>query len=773
MKRLISTAILAIAAIGLSMGAKYQLIDSNWQFSNDSLIWRSVDLPHDWSIEGDFSQSAPANNDGAYLPTGKGYYTKNLHIDRKAPDKCYRLYFEGAYMNSEVKVNGKKVGGHPYGYSSFFCDITDAVKDGDNIIEVMVDNSLQRNCRWYTGSGIYRHVWTIESNNVHFEPWGIAITTDKAKNGDANINILFSVDNHLAAPLSHTCDIAIIDPHGNVSSATSGLNISSDQNNVNVALSKPMLWDIDSPNIYKAMLMLKDDSGKCVDTLYQDFGIRYIDFSTNGFLLNGKPLLLNGACVHHDNGLLGAKSYDAAEYRKAKLLKDAGFNAVRCSHNPPAPAFLKACDEIGLLVIDESFDGWRQSKTEHDYAELFDSCWHDDVTAMVLRDRNHPSVIAWSIGNEVIERKQIEIVTTAHKLAWLCRNLDPSRPVTSALAAWDNDWEIYDPLAAELDITGYNYMIHKAEGDHERVPDRIMWQTESYPRDAFQNWKTAVSHPYILGDFVWTGIDYLGESGIGRHYYNGQVPGEHWERQLWPWHGALCGDIDITGYRKPISHYREFLYNKLDGIYMAVREPNGYKGEIKETLWGNYPTYESWNWQGWEGKPIDVEVITSEPTVKLYLNDTLIGEKECNEANGWKAIFSLDYQPGALTAKAGVKSTTIYTAGKPAGIRLTADKNNYMANGQDVAFVIAEVVDANGHLVPNADCDLIFTVKGPGVILGTCSADMTDLQKYTSNTRHTSNGRALVAIRTTDKKGKIKLNCSTNGIKAQTVLLSK
>ncbi len=268
---------------------------------------------------------------------------------------------------------------------------------------------------------------------------------------------------------------------------------------------------------------------------------------------------MNGGCVHHDNGCLGAAAFNRAEERRVELLKSAGFNAIRTSHNPPSEAFLDACDRLGMMVIDESFDGWKEQKTPYDYAKVFDAWWQRDLESMVLRDRNHPSIIMWSTGNEIIERKKPEAVETAKMLANCIRTIDPTRPVTSAMTTWDNDWEIFDTLFAAHDIGGYNYQLHRAESDHRRVPSRVIVQTESFPRDAFANWKMVQSNNYIIGDFVWTALDYLGESGIGRWYYPGETPGEHWENDFFPWHGAYCGDIDLTGWRKPISHYRNIL----------------------------------------------------------------------------------------------------------------------------------------------------------------------------------------------------------------------
>ena len=739
MKKILS--ILFAAAFALSSGGaekqplRKQLFDSGWQFSRDSMVWQNVDLPHDWSIEGPFDRDAPAGNDGGYLPTGKGWYRKELRVKNEElrVKNRLRLYFEGVYMNSEVYVNGQLAGGHPYGYSSFFVDITPYVVAGINRIEVRVDNSKQKNCRWYSGSGIYRHVWLMTTGMNYIDEWSVSVTT----------------------PDIHTVCISgeLVREDGRREPLSKTIHVEN-----------PRLWSPDDPFLYETTL---EAEGDAVPVTY---GIRTIEWSAGkGLLLNGKNILLNGGCVHHDNGILGAAAYDDAEYRKARLMKEAGFNAVRTSHNPPSEAFLRACDELGLLVIDEVFDGWRDKKNTYDYATLIDQWWQEDIKAMVLRDRNHPSVFCWSIGNEVIERKKIEVVRTASRMAGLCRELDPERrPVTSALAAWDSDWDIYDPLAAQHDIVGYNYMIHKAESDHERVPSRVMMQTESYPRDVWQNYRMTTDHPYVIGDFVWTAIDYLGESGIGRWYYEGDPAGEHWERRLYPWHGAYCGDIDLTGHRKPVSHYRSMLWNR-DGehLYMAVREPDGYNGKVKTTRWGTWPTFESWNWPGHEGKPIEVVVCSHYPRVKLYLNGELIAEKPVSEG---MALFRMNYQPGVLRAE-GVSKTeagetvSLHTAGNPCMIRLTAEPANCNGNGASLVFVNVEMLDKDGHLNPMADTQLTASVTGPAEVIAFGNADIKDCDVLTDNRQRTWKGRALLVLKTKGKAGKITVKVQGEGLK--------
>ena len=364
----------------------------------------------------------------------------------------------------------------------------------------------------------------------------------------------------------------------------------------------------------------------------------------------------------------------------------------------------------------------------------------------------------------MIERKKIEVVKTAHQLAERIRQQDPEhRPVTSALAAWDQDWDIYDPLAAEHDIVGYNYMMFKAESDHERVPGRVMMQTESFPRDAWQNYERTMAHSYIVGDFVWTGLDYVGESGIGRYYYEGDVPGEGWERPLYPWHAAYCGDVDLTGKRKPVSYYRSLLWNG-GSTYMAVREPDGYHGKVKTSMWSTWPTTDSWTWQGWEGKPIEVVVYSREPQVKLYLNDLLIGEQPTKEM---KAVFTVNYQPGTLRAEAGSDRCELQAAGAPARIRLTADRQQMKADGQSLLFVTIEVVDKEGRVVPEAQLPLDVKVNGSGTLLAVGNANPRDNDPYYDAKHTTWNGRALAVVRSNGKRGTVVVTVNGTRLKVK------
>lgn len=768
-----------------NFGWKFQLGDmtdaSRPDF--DDSAWRSLDLPHDWSIEGTPEADNPMGNDGGYYPAGIGWYRKTFDFTPDAGRPETALYFEGVYMNARVFVNGNDLGGRPYGYSSFFLDVTPHLKAGRNVIAVRVDNSGQKNCRWYTGSGIYRNVKLVRTPKVHFEPWGVVV---RAK-ADDPLNASAEVETTVA---NHSDKEQLVTLEGQVQSLGSAERVAGftiqtrleagETRTVKIpklSLGKAELWSPENPALYQLTCSVRSDGG--TDRTEETFGVRNVEYSArHGLVLNGQPVELNGACVHHDNGPLGAAAYRDAEWRKARQLKEAGFNAVRTSHNPPSEDFLDACDHIGLLVIDESFDGWRTAKNTHDYSTLFDRWWTKDIESMVMRDRNHPSIFCWSIGNEIIERKSPEAVLTAYALAGHVRKFDPTRPVTSALAAWDSDWEIYDPLAAAHDIVGYNYMMHKGPSDHERVPDRIMMQTESYPRDAFVNWTRVNDYSYIIGDFVWTGIDYLGESGIGRYYYKGETEGEHYQRPHFPWHGAWCGDIDLTGWRKPISYYREMLHfpgrNKL---YLSVKEPSGYYGEIHETQWSVWPTWESWNWPGHEGKDIDVEIYSRYPAVRLYLNGKLVAEKATTREQEFKAVISVPYAPGTLRV-AGVEngreveSRMLETAGKAARIRLSADRTTMAADGQSLTYVNVEITDKSGRPMPIADNLLQFELEGPATLLATCSGDLKDCVPYTSPERKAWKGRAMAVVKSGKTPGEVTLTVKGKGLKKASVSLN-
>ena len=789
MNRLLLLLLTCIASVALQAETRTRF-NADWRFilQDDSTYrapespdgtWQRVDLPHDWSIAFTPNEQAPAGGEGGWYPTGTGWYRKHFRLTAAEAAVFNRwLYFEGVYERADVFVNGQLAGHHNYGYTGFNVHIAHLVREGDNVVAVRADNSNQKNCRWYAGSGIYRNVWMVTTGQQFLTSDNVQVTTPDLKtiavrtevgNGSdcwGEFNLVTEVDGQTQATR--------LECQGNdYATVTQTFSIA-----------QPKLWTPQTPNRYRVHLSLRSLEGKILDETDVFCGIRTVEYDAQqGFRLNGQPILINGACVHHDNGLLGAAAFDAAEARRVLLMKQAGFNLIRTSHNPPSPAFLDACDELGMLVVDEAFDGWRTQKNSNDFHLFFDKEAEEEMRSMVRRDRNHPSIIAWSLGNEVIERKDIRVVHTAKLLKQAALSMDTSRPITEALCAWDRDWEIYDPHADVLDIVGYNYMLFKHASDHERVPERVIWQTESYPADAFKNWKTVRDNIYVIGDMVWTGLDYLGESGIGGWRYASWPQGESWMRSQWPWHGAYCGDVDITGYRKPVSYYRSLLWNGVttaanNKLHLSVREPSGYVEPIRTTQWSTWPTWECWNWPGWEGKEIEVEVVSRYPRIRLYLNDQLVGEQPTTEAEEFRAIVRTAYQPGTLRAVGvdsdgrEVESATLSTASAPARIRLTADRTAYQADGEDVAFIAVEVLDAKGNVCAQSSDELTASLKGDASIAAFGTADLRDTTSIQAPQHTAWHGRAQIIVRAPRRGGISTLKVSAKGLQTATLRLN-
>jgi beta-galactosidase len=688
-------------------------------------------------------------------------------------------------------------------------------------LAVRVDNSAQPNSRWYSGSGIYRHVRVVVTDSVHVAHWGVLVSTTRASIEGGSLSVLTRVENESAAPARVTVETQILDrggkPVGHAQSAVEAAPGSATEASQEIAVSKPALWSPEAPALYRAVTRLRKD-GKVIDEVTTTFGIRTLAWSAEkGLLLNGKAIKLAGGCVHHDNGPLGAAAFDRAEERRVELLKAAGFNAVRTSHNPPSPAFLDACDRAGLLVLDEAFDTWKANKLKYDYGRNFDEWWQRDISAMVLRDRNHPSIVVWSIGNEIPELLVERGPAIAKRLADQVRSLDSSRPLTQAVPT-STSGPFPDAVLTVLDIAGYNYnLARNYADDHRRVPSRLMMTTESFPAAAFEQWQLAKDNPFILGDFVWTAMDYLGESGIGAWAYgtpqqasqaammmagmqgmadkmflamaNGvdlkammaQAGGNQGGQSPmsflapgYPWHAAQCGDLDLTGHRKPQSYYRDILWNGGDRVYATVRLPEPEGKKIIAVAWAVYPTLPSWTWPTQEGKELQVEVYSGVEKVRLYLNDKLIGEKATGRSEQFKAMFTVPYAPGTLKAVGirgdrAVAESVLTTAGNPVRLRLTADRTTLQAGGQDLSFVTVEAIDAEGRFQPNADQEVQFTITGPGAIAAVGNADGKDESPYQGDRRKLFQGRALVVVRTQGQSGAIQLTAKTAGL-AENVL---
>ena len=774
------------------------LFDNNWKFflgdaddakniSFNDASWRSLILPHDWSIEdlpnqsdsviGPFTSKSIGATATGYTVGGIGWYRKHFTLNN-ITNKKITIYFDGVYMNSDVWINEHHLGNHPYGYTPFYYDITPYLKqNGENVLAVRVRNE-GKNSRWYSGSGIYRHVWLTITNPVHVEQWGVYITTPDVSETSATINIATNLARfeNQSGLNSLKLRTQIFDTKNNVVATTEN-NFQNSNIKQTIAVTHPHLWSPESPYLYQAVTDILQGE-KIIDHVVTNFGIRSINITAdNGFLLNGKPIKLRGGCMHHDNGPLGAVTIDRAEERRVELLKQFGYNAVRTSHNPPSQQFLDACDRLGIIVIDEAFDMWERGKNPEDYHLYFDTCWKKDIDAMVLRDRNHPSVIFWSIGNEINERADAPGLVIAKNLRDEVKNLDSTRPVTEAICFfWDHPGYKWDTTAAAyalLDVGGYNYQWKEYENDHTKYPQRIMMGTESFPLEAFENWQQVEQHPYVIGDFVWTAMDYLGETGIG-HTALDSTPG--FLLQTFPWFNSFCGDIDLIGGKKPQSYYRDVIWNqsKLEMLVHAP-VPEGHKEAV--SAWGWYNEFHSYTFPGDEGKALQVHIYTRYDAVQLVLNGKVIGEQNVSPQTKFTATFTINYQPGVLKALGfqngkAVDSVVLLTAGKPTRVRLVADRTHIHADANDLAYVTAEVIDENGRLVPNAVLPLSFSVSGNGEILATGNANPSDAESMHQPQHKTFEGKCLIIIRAKGNAGTIKLKAKGEGLMTGEVVIT-
>ncbi len=823
-----------------------RLFNTGWKFMRDSLSgaeqpeyddsqWITVDLPHDWSIAdlpgedgpdqiGPFSKESPGGRRSTgHVIGGTGWYRKHFTLDKEDEGKIAVLRFDGVYMEAEVWINGSQAGVHKYGYTPFWFDITSLLNPpGEpNVIAVKVDN-IGRNTRWYSGSGIYRNVYLTLTRPLHVAVWGVYVTTPEVSEDSAVVDVAVTVRNDGNSPATADLRIRISDPGGRtVGEAETSTLLDTEYDETvkaRITVENPDLWSVESPDMYRVGITMETND-ETVDEYTQPFGIRSIDFSAEkGFLLNGKPVELRGGSLHHDNGLLGSAAIDRAEERRVEIMKAGGYNAIRCSHNPPSEAFLDACDRNGMLVIDEFSDIWEAPKNPQDYSRFFKTWWKKDQTDMVLRDRNHPCIIMWSIGNEILEKNDTSGLRIGKQLAGRFRELDPARPVTEAVN--DNwrrrglEWDSTAAAFALLDVGGYNYEWKWMESDHEKYPDRIMYGSESFPLEAYDYWQPVEKYPYVIGDFVWTGMDYLGEAAIGRSGYvsadqqnnrrrgggmppsggapqfggmppsggapaqapssGGPVPdmaaaGPFGSGSEWPaWFGAWCGDIDITGREKPQKLYRDVLWD-ISKLEINVHAPIPEGQTERVSMWGWPDEWPSWTWKGNEGKALQVRVFTKGDRVRLELNGNVVGERTLSEGDEYIASFEVPYEPGELRAVAFEKGSEIATkslktAGDPAGIRLVADRDVINADRNDLSFVTIEAIDENGQVVPDDSIRIKLSLTVNGEIAASGNASPYDMESVNKPVIKTFKGRAQAIIRPYETPGKISLKAEAEGL---------
>ena len=769
-----------------------ELFTSDWHFSlsDDSTAfredyrdtsWRVLELPHDWSIEGEFRVDNPAKPEGGGLPTGVGWYRKTFTVPASsAHKKKVFIEFDGVYRNSDVWINGHHLGKRASGYSSFRYELTPFLKFGDesNLIAVRVDNSAQPNSRWYSGSGIYRNVWLVTTGNVYVDHWGSFVTSTLPDNGAASVKLSVQLrkDTDDADPVRIATKIYGEDGTEVANADNDGI-VFKDSITIleqTFRLTNAQLWSVERPYRYKAVTSVY--RGKDLTDIYETpFGVRSFAFdSTKGFSLNGKPMKILGVCNHHDLGALGAAVNVRAMERQLEILKAMGCNAIRMAHNPPAPELLDLCDRMGFLVMDEAFDMWRKKKTRQDYHVDWDA-WHvRDLRDMVLRDRNHPSIILWSIGNEIREQFDSTGLAITRELASIVKKLDPTRPVTSALT--ENVPEknfIYQSGA--LDVLGFNYKQQDytlfpqrfpgakfiasettsalaTRGTYDMPSDSVRrwpvdyktplttgnadWTVSAYDNTSAywgstheETWKPVKQHDFISGLFVWTGFDYLGEP----------IP------YPWPARSSYFGIVDMAGFPK-------------DAYYLYQSE------------WTNTPVlhvFPHWNWT--PGQMVDVwAYYNAADVVELFVNGVSQGVKQ-KSADTLHAQWRIKYAPGILKAVsrkdgAVVLEREIHTAGKPARVALEADRTLLHADGRDLSFIKVSIVDDKGNIVPYASNRITFTVTGEGRLAGTDNGYPASHESFQGPQRQAFNGLCLAIVKSTRKQGAITIQATGAGL---------
>lgn len=772
----------------------------------DDSGWRVLDVPHDWSIEDLPARTADSAaaiwTDGTnpvrtgpfdvYASEGQistgwtvggiGWYRKTFDPPQVAQSGKAELRFEGVYMNCDVWLNGAHLGNHPYGYTEFAFDITPHLKDGRNVVAVRVNNT-GRNSRWYSGSGIYRKVWLNVAGDLRIPSHGVYITTPEVSRAAALVNIEVTVENGASSAKRANVRARLLDPSGAVAGEAQHpiASAAGDRTVVTCAvrLTNPRLWSPADPQLYRAEVIVETDQ-KVADTATLNVGVRRVEMdAVNGLRVNGDPVKLRGGCVHHDNGPLGSACIPRAEERRVEILKANGYNAIRTSHNPPSRDFLDACDRLGMLVIDEAFDCWESgNKNPDDYHLYFKDWWQRDLESMIVRDRNHPCVILWSIGNEINERAEPKGVEIGKALAAYAHKLDPTRKVTAAIChAWDHPgqtWQDMQPAFTYLDVGGYNYQWVEYEKDHAKYPERIMAGTESFPNQAFQNWHAVESDPWVIGDFVWTAIDYLGESGIG-HASIRSGPGTDVFSPPYPWFNSYCGDIDLMGAKKPQSYFRDVVWRR-SKVEMAVQRPVPARWTEHVSQWGWSDELRSWTWPGFERMPLKVRVYTRGDQVKLLLNGKEVGSKDLTAKDALVAEFTVGYSPGELKAVAyetgsEIGAIAFATAGAPRKLVLTADRVKMKASRDDLSYVIVQVVDGEGRVLPDAVVPVSFSVTGAGEIAAVGNANPKDVASFRRPRRDTFHGACVVIVRPTAKRGALEIRAESPGFDRATVRL--
>ena len=769
---------------------KRLIFNDNWIFEKQGKGGRVITLPHDAMLEEKRIATCPNGKNSGYFAGGKYRYSKTFTVEQEDADKEFRLFFEGVYRNAVIKVNGKKAGEHCYGYTEFSVDITNDVIQGENLLEVDVDNSLEPNCRWYSGSGIYRPVWLEVREKVH--PTYLKIITKSYS--PAVIEVITDAES-----------VVMTDGDGKVvASGKSG----------EFTIEHAKLWSDETPYLYHCVATLGNETAET------DFGIRKLEWSAKtGLLVNGKETLLRGGCIHHDNGVLGACNYADAEERRIRILKEAGYNAIRSAHNPASRAMLDACDKLGMYVMDESFDGWYIPKTYHDYSRVFDREWQSDITAMVEKDFNHPSVIMYSVGNEVSETATDKGVETCGSLADFVRSLDDTRPVTAGINVLLNVYfsmglGVYkqkgeykaEPIATgkrykekktgsaffnamaqklgslmffmsrgkkgdratkgaaeKLDIIGLNYAASRYDSDVKKYPERMMVGSETMVSDLPYNWEKVKEHKAVVGDFTWAAWDYLGEACVGDwtyHSYQG-LPLT-----------AGSGTVDLTGKIGAEAYYEQVIWGLRKKPFIGVRPMNHTGETASKSAWRITDCIDSWNWQPYTGKQATAEVYSQGESVRLLLNGKEVGRQKLKK---YRAIFKVKYKEGTLTAVAYDKdgkelASHMLKSENGVALRAIPEKTVLRAGSDDLCYLPIEFCDKTGNLVPYVEKKVTLQTDYL-ILLGMGSSLCKTDEVYTDNEHTSHRGRLVAVLRAGDRKGTAKVHISAEGYMPITVEL--
>lgn len=796
---------------------------------------KKVNLPHDFMVETDVTPDAPGKAESGFYKGSVGTYLKIITLTEEDLTDTMLLHFEGCFGKTRVLINGNPAGSHVYGYTPFTIDIRKFLQIGDNEIQVIVHTDDDPNGRWYSGAGMYRGVNLLSAPAFHIVHDGIFVYTDHITNGDAFCKAEITVVNDLAKATGDAegflkLTVSKKDTKEVVATRYQKISLPAGTSQVvpqAFVIENAELWDTENPYLYevKAQLSLTSTGNVhmsldnrqdlMAQTDYEDeittrFGVRTITADAkNGLLLNGKSIKLKGGCIHHDNGILGAASFYDAEYRKVKLHKDNGYNALRLAHNPQSEQILDICDELGMIVFDEAFDVWNLPKNSFDFSHQFAEDGIKEIEAMVRRDRNHPSIFFWSIGNELTEQGGMAAgYEVSAMLAKTVRNMDSTRLVSGALCSFfkglDNEdnaafWQTFRkempqggsvinmdnsygkkiwmeytaPFVKDWDVVGYNYLNYHYETSHELFPDRVILCTESKPGQFEDYWSDVERLPYVIGDFLWTSMDYIGEAGIGKSIYCSEEEVPQMSRMLnyaaYPWRLAQAGDFDLCGNVRAQGRYHQIIWGAND-TYIFAKDP---KNNGKIALIGRYGWAEGgnhWSWNCENGTAVSVDVYSRAEEVELLLNGKSLGKKPAGAECHFKAEFEVTYEAGTLTAISyqdgqEVSRDEVKTVGEPVGLKITMEKNQIAADGESLAYGIVEIVDAEGNWVPTAEDTLAkVSVEGAASLAGFGTGRGQTEENYTKGEFTSFEGRWQVILRAGTEAGEAGVRVEAEGL---------